>query len=143
MGKARILVTILFILLLSSPLVYKRVVMHRQAAAVANQTAAALAAYGFHLTECARTSGVDFHHQAPKLDPKLNHIMEQIASMGAAVSVVDFDRDGWPDFYVTSSGEHARNALYRGQASPEPSSGSRKASRTASASGQPTRRGSC
>ena len=34
--------------------------------------------------------------------------MEQIASMGAAVSVVDFDRDGWDDIYVTNSGEGIR-----------------------------------
>ncbi len=26
--------------------------------------------------------------------------MPQVASMGAAVSIVDFDRDGWPDIYV-------------------------------------------
>ncbi len=25
--------------------------------------------------------------------------MPQVASMGAAVSVVDFDRDGWQDIY--------------------------------------------
>lgn len=113
MGKARIPVTIIFVLLLSIPFVYKRMAMHQQAAAAANQAAAALKAYGFHFTESANAAGIHFQHQAPKLDPKLNHIMEQIASMGAAVSVVDFDRDGWADFYVTSSGEHARNALYR------------------------------
>jgi hypothetical protein len=39
--------------------------------------------------------------------------MAQIASMGAAVSVVDFDGDGWDDFYVTNSGEGSHNALYR------------------------------
>jgi hypothetical protein len=39
--------------------------------------------------------------------------MEQVASMGAAVSVVDFDRDGWQDFYVVNSKEGSRNALYR------------------------------
>ena len=33
--------------------------------------------------------------------------------MGAAVSVVDFDRDGWQDFYVTNSGEGSLNRLYR------------------------------
>jgi enediyne biosynthesis protein E4 len=33
--------------------------------------------------------------------------------MGASVSIVDFDRDGWPDIYVTSSKEGAKNALYR------------------------------
>src|SRR5260370_394849 len=39
--------------------------------------------------------------------------MPIIASMGASVTVVDFDRDGWPDLYVINSGEGTRNALYR------------------------------
>ena len=65
----------------------------------------ALAQYGFRLTESAKAAGIDFVHQAPTLDPKLAHIMPQVASMGAAVSVVDFDRDGWPDLYVTNSSE--------------------------------------
>ena len=43
----------------------------------------------------------------------LRPIMPEVASMGAAVSIVDFDRDGWPDIYVTNSGEGSRNALYR------------------------------
>ena len=83
---------------------YKRVIQHRQAVQLASRDASALASYGFRLKESARISGITFRHRAPKLDPKLNHIMEQIASMGAAVSVVDFDLDGWDDFYVTSSG---------------------------------------
>ena len=33
--------------------------------------------------------------------------------MGASVSIVDFDRDGWPEIYVTNSGEGSKNALYR------------------------------
>lgn len=33
--------------------------------------------------------------------------------MGAAVSVVDYDQDGWADIYVTNSGEGSHNALYR------------------------------
>jgi hypothetical protein len=41
--------------------------------------------------------------------------MPQVASMGAAVSIVDYDRDGWPDIYATNSGEGSKNALYRNQ----------------------------
>jgi hypothetical protein len=41
--------------------------------------------------------------------------MSQIASMGAAVSVADFDRDGWQDMYLTDSGEGSLNRLYRNQ----------------------------
>lgn len=113
MSKSRVFVTVLFVALLATPVVYKRVVAHRETALTAKRDTAALAAYGFRFEERAAASGIHFKHQAPHLDPKLNHIMEQIASMGAAVSVVDFDRDGWADFYVTSSGEHSRNALYR------------------------------
>ena len=69
--------------------------------------------YGFRLEEVSKASGIDFVHQAPTLDAKLDHIMPQIASMGAAVSVVDFDRDGWQDLYVTNSGEGSQNRLYR------------------------------
>jgi hypothetical protein len=39
--------------------------------------------------------------------------MPQVASMGAGVSVVDVDRDGWDDLYVTNSGEGSKNRLYR------------------------------
>ena len=65
----------------------------------------ALARYGFRLEEAARARGVDFTHAAPTFDRQLDHIMPQVASMGAAVAVADFDRDGWQDFYVTNSAE--------------------------------------
>lgn len=104
---------VLFIALVAAPVVYKRVLSRRQAGAGSHNAAAAFAQYGFTFKESAKASGIDFRHTAPTLDPKLNHIMQQVASMGAAVSIVDFDRDGWPDIYLTSSGEHGRNALYR------------------------------
>jgi hypothetical protein len=73
----------------------------------------ALQRYGFCLREVSKQSGIDFTHQAPTLDAKLDHIMPIIASMGAGVSIVDFDRDGWPDIYVINSGEGSKNRLYR------------------------------
>src|SRR5438034_311417 len=69
--------------------------------------------FGFYLSEESKRLGIDFTHQAPTLDARLNHIMPIVASMGAAVSVVDFDRDGWMDIYVINSGEGSKNALYR------------------------------
>jgi hypothetical protein len=75
----------------------------------------AIARYGFALEESARRLGVDFVHQGPAFDSRLDHIMPQVASMGAAAAVADFDRDGWPDLYVTNSGEGSRNRLYRNQ----------------------------
>jgi hypothetical protein len=73
----------------------------------------ALRRYGFFLREESKKAGIDFVHQAPTLDPRLTHIMPIIASMGAGVSVVDFDRDGLLDIYVVNSGEGSKNRLYR------------------------------
>src|SRR5205814_3323623 len=69
--------------------------------------------YGFRLDEIAHQAGIDFVHQAPTFDAKVAHIMPEIASMGAAVSIVDYDRDGWSDIYVVNSGEGSKTALYR------------------------------
>src|SRR5262245_31648255 len=74
---------------------------------------AALERYGFYLEEVSKASGIHFVHEAPVLDAKLSHIMPIVASTGAAVSVVDFDRDGWPDLYVVNSGPGSKNRLYR------------------------------
>src|SRR5579862_5433512 len=110
---ARIVLGVLFIALLATPFAIKRMSARHAAAATSDAKNDSVARYGFHLQEVAHASGIDFVHQAPKLDPKLERIMPQVASMGAAVSIVDFDRDGWPDIYVTNSGEGSRNALYR------------------------------
>jgi hypothetical protein len=104
-------VTVLLAALLAAPVIYKRLAggsRGLQQADVANS----LLHYGFHLQESAQAAGIHFVHTAPKLDAKLNHIMEQVASMGAAVSIVDFNRDGRADIYVVNSGEGSRNALY-------------------------------
>ncbi len=98
--------------MLCVPAAVKLVRAHRAGAARVND-AEVLKRYGFILQECSGSAGIHFQHTSPHLDPKLKHIMEQVASMGAAVSVVDFDRDGWPDIYLTSSGENSQNALYR------------------------------
>lgn len=110
----RVTVILLFIALLAVPLVINRGSTSPETTSITEvEREATLARYGMHLEEVSRKSGIDFQHQAPKLDAKLDHIMPQIASMGAAVSVADFDRDGWHDLYVTSSGEGTRNRLYR------------------------------
>src|SRR5687767_4275773 len=69
--------------------------------------------FGFRLQESAKAMGVSFTHQAPTFDAKLDHIMPQVAAMGASVAVADFDRDGWQDLYVTNSAEDSLNRLYR------------------------------
>src|SRR5690349_25977 len=107
----KILLLIFFLALLATPLAIKWWSQRKAVSSTDKQ--AALSRYGFRLEEVSKASGIDFKHQAPTLDAKLDHIMPQVASMGAAVSVVDFDRDGWQDLYVTNSGEGRHNCLYR------------------------------
>jgi enediyne biosynthesis protein E4 len=109
---ARVLVTLFFAALLATPWM----VRHFSAPAKTDANPdehAALARYGFSLKEVSHAAGVDFVHQAPALDPKLDGIMPEVASMGASVSIVDYNRDGWPDIYVTNSAIGSKNHLYR------------------------------
>src|SRR5215210_3189243 len=110
---ARIILVLVFITLLAVPLIMKRLASRREAMAGTLGETAALKRYGFRFDEVSHASGINFTHQAPTLDHLLDHIMPQVASMGAAVSVVDFNRDGWADLYVTNSGEGSKNALFK------------------------------
>jgi hypothetical protein len=112
---ARLLLAVSFVALLMTPSVIRRVSSQRQSARIKLDESSALTRHGFFLKEVSHAAGVDFVHQAPTLDPKLAGIMPQVASMGASVSIVDFDRDGWPDIYVTNSAEGSKNALFRNQ----------------------------
>src|SRR6202521_3606890 len=111
-SPAKIVLTIFFVALIATPLAIRRISAWRAAKHSNIDANVALARYGFRLEEVARASGITFIHQAPTLDHQLDHIMPEVASMGASVSIVDFDRDGWPDIYVTNSGEGSKNALY-------------------------------
>jgi enediyne biosynthesis protein E4 len=108
---ARILLIIFFIGLLATPIIIKR--LNARDEHSASNASSALARYGFRFEESSKIAGVNFKHEVPAFDAKLGHIMPQVAVVGAAVSIVDFDRDGWQDFYVTNSGEGSRNSLYR------------------------------
>lgn len=111
-STARILVVIFFAALLATPWM----VRHFSAPAktgTAPDAQAAMARYGFSLQEVAHASGINFVHQAPTLNSKLDGIMPEVASMGASVSIVDYNRDGWPDIYVTNSAIGSKNYLYR------------------------------
>ena len=68
--------------------------------------------YGFFLTDVAAQSGINCVHDEPVLDSKLSSIMPEVASMGASVTVVDYDQDGWDDIYVTNSAPGSQNHLY-------------------------------
>jgi hypothetical protein len=110
---ARILVSLVFVALLATPFIIKRMSAGRDADRVKADAKTALTRHGFYLEEVSHAAGINFVHQSPKLDPKLDPIMPEVASMGASVSIVDFDRDGWPDIYVTNSAIGSKNALYR------------------------------
>src|SRR5437899_3911287 len=105
-------VVVLFLATLAGLVLVRRAEMQRSRPNNSNAKDA-LARHGFYLEEVSRSAGINFVHQAPTLDHKLDHIMPLVASMGAAVSIVDFDRDGWNDIYVCNSGEGSKNALYR------------------------------
>ncbi|MGH7465042.1 MAG: FG-GAP repeat domain-containing protein, partial [Longimicrobiales bacterium] len=68
---------------------------------------------GFVLRDETAAAGIDFVHRRPTLDPKIANIEPHVAALGAAVSVADFDSDGWPDLYFTNSRFGEPNALYR------------------------------
>src|ERR1700685_2324035 len=110
---ARIVLSFFFIALLATPFAMKRILAGRNADRSKVDAKTALARHGFYLEEVSHATGINFVHQAPTLDAKLNPIMPEVASMGASVSIVDFDRDGWPDIYVTNSAEGSKNHLYR------------------------------
>ena len=110
---SRVAVTLLFAALLAVPMAYRRMSARKLPDPSTADASSILRRYGFTLKEASQASGISFRHTPPKFDEKLRHIMEQVASMGAAVSVVDFDRDGWADIYVTNISENSSNGLYR------------------------------
>ncbi|HLJ76267.1 MAG TPA: CRTAC1 family protein [Acidobacteriaceae bacterium] len=110
----RVILWILFAGMLATPAIMRHYAARRAAAhAVELSCQSALARYGFCFTEVSQKAGIHFVHEKPVLDAKLDTIMPEVASMGASVSIVDFDRDGWPDIYVTNSRAGSRNHLYR------------------------------
>src|ERR1700739_3015689 len=100
---ARLLLIVFFAGLIATPVVINHISGRNKVVAAHFDAASALARYGFYFTEVSKQAGINFIHHAPVLDPQLAPIMPEIASMGASVSIVDYDRDGWPDIYVTHS----------------------------------------
>ncbi len=118
MRAKRVLAAMLFVGLLVGPAIYLRLQSQGSSpvgGAATSDDKEPLDRYGFVLHESAKDAGVDFMHQPPRVDARLEHIGPQVAAMGASVSVVDFDRDGWQDFYVTNSAPGSHNRLYRNQ----------------------------
>src|SRR5882672_6116763 len=112
---ARIVLGVFFVALLATPYAMKKISAGRNSDRSRTDAKTAIARHGFYLEEVSHAAGINFVHRSPKLDPKLDPIMPEVASMGASVSIVDFDRDGWSDIYVTNSASASKNALYRNQ----------------------------
>src|SRR5262245_61935546 len=69
--------------------------------------------YSFFLEEIAQKCGVNFRHELPTLDPKLDHIPPVLAAMNASVACLNLAGDGLLDFYVVNSKQGSKNRLYR------------------------------
>jgi hypothetical protein len=110
----RIITTVIFVGLLAAPIVIKRVSSGTSSSGTLSEEAA-LERYGFALREVSQDAGIDFTHQPPQLDAKLDHIMPEVAAMGAAVSVTDYNNDGLQDLYITNSAYGTQNALFENQ----------------------------
>lgn len=115
---AQVLGAILLICLIAGPILYQRLSPGNGSSVSTTAGGApgvptlspneALIRYGFALTEVSHKAHIDFTHQVPRLDPKLEHIAPEVASMGVGVSIVDYDRDGWPDIFVTNSAQGSK-----------------------------------
>src|SRR5688572_19009621 len=112
MRYARLALAVVFVAMLATPAII-RWQRDRAAAPRGASPDEMRARYGLRLTESSKQAGITFVHEAPTLDARLNHIMPQVASMGAAVAVADVDADGHDDLYVTNSREGSKNRLYR------------------------------
>lgn len=108
----RIIVIVFFVGLFAVPTVLKQIDSFGMDELLENRDEV-IERYGFGLEESSESMGVEFVHQRPTLDTKLDHISPQIASVGASVSVVDFNNDGHQDFYLTNSEVGTKNALYK------------------------------
>ncbi len=108
----QIVTTLIFVALLAGTALPSRENMHNKGD-IAKLRESALTEFGFFLEPADDALGITFRHTPPDLDPRVDNIAPQIASMGASVSIVDVDNDGWDDVYFTNSSTGSLNALYR------------------------------
>lgn len=109
---SKIIVLLFFVILISIPFGMKKY-EEFQNSDILEDKADIIERHGFFLEDITDQIGVDFVHQRPVVDEKLHHILPQIGSVGASVSVADFNNNGHQDFYLTNSEFGAKNALYK------------------------------
>ncbi|HVW13127.1 MAG TPA: CRTAC1 family protein [Mucilaginibacter sp.] len=109
----QIITIILFIILLTGSALISRQDLLPGSSNSLQREDSSLSQYGFFLKPVNEEANIHFRHTPPTVDPKLKPIERQIASMGASVSIADFDNDGWNDIYFTNSRPGSHNALYR------------------------------
>lgn len=110
--RVKIIAAVIFLMLISVPYGIKKYdeIVHAE---FQGEMAEVIERYGFYLEDVTEKIGVNFVHQRATVDEKLHHILPQISSMGASVSVVDFNNDGLQDFYLTNSEFGTSNALFK------------------------------
>lgn len=111
-GMKQILALLIFVMLLSVPYGIKKYdeIVNAE---FQGEMSEVIDRYGFYLEDVTEEIGVNFVHQRATIDEKLHHILPQISSVGASVSIVDFNNDGLQDFYLTNSELGTQNALYK------------------------------
>jgi enediyne biosynthesis protein E4 len=109
-GRKRV-VTLVFVLLIGLP--WLMTTCHLAMKKPAVRESRLDSPHGFYLQESASAAGIVFRHHSQVLDSTLQHIAPYIATFGASVAMIDVDRDGWLDLYVTTSESEGSNALYR------------------------------
>lgn len=110
--RNKIVVTLIFLILISIPFGMKKYEEFTSDSFDADMDMA-LERYGFFLEDVTESIGVNFVHRRATVDERLHHILPQISSVGASVTVVDFNNDGLHDFYLTNSEFGEKNALYK------------------------------
>lgn len=108
---SQIIVTVLFVLMLFVPFGIEKVNQWTDVELSSNREDV-LNRYGFFLNDATEQVGLDFKHQRATVDDELNHILPQISSVGASVTISDVNKDGFSDIYLTSSEFGTQNALF-------------------------------
>ena len=109
----KLTVILFFAALLGTPYMMKQLDIRSSETVTGAEMESAIQRYGFFLEEVSEEVGIQFTHQSPKLDERLEHILPQVASIGASVSVADVNSDGYHDIYLTNSRYDTKNALYK------------------------------